>query len=414
VGLAERVLTRESAPTEEQRAMQVTPWGQWNNTAMGSAAGQVVSTDASLQLLTVYGATQLIADTIATLPRDVFRKNNDGTNEEVTNPPRWLEHPNPDTDIIEFLTQTLVSLLLDGNAYWAYGLDGNVQPSVLYVLNPIEVEVRVGQPRSLGTVPPPEYWIRGQRYGGKLLHIKGITRPGSMKGLSPVEAARQSLGVGLAEQDFHGNFFKNGATLSAVIEVPGVMTQEQARQLRENISRTHGGTANAHLPGVITNGGKWNTVSVTPEQAEFLASRKYDDGAICSRMFLLDPTWLGIPVEGQSLTYANLEQRGIQLAQFTLMRWIIRIERAATLLLPRPQFLKLNVNALQRADLKTRMEAHRIALGPTQPFETVNEVREFEDLPPMVGFDDLKEQTQPQPSLAVPSMNGTKQPVGVT
>lgn len=402
MGLAEMVTSRSVAL--EERALQVMPWGPWNST--GSMVGGVtVNPDNALQLLTVYGCVNLIADTIATLPRDVYRNGTNGTAEEVTNVPRWLDQPNPQTDIIDFLAQTLTSLLLDGNAYWAYGVDKNFLPTELHVLNPANVDVRGSDPNSPNPAAPT-YWVNGVQFKGRLLHIKGITRPGALKGLSPVESARQSIGIGLAAQQFAASFYENGTILSGVIETPGAITTDQAREMKTNWSRDHAGPQNAHQPGVLTNGATWKQLSVTPEQAQFLESRQFQASEISAQLFLLDPSMLGISSagsRGQNLTYANLEQRGIHLVQFTLMRWIIRLERAFTFLLPKPQYFKLNVDALQRADLKTRYEAYRIALGPNQPFLAVNEPRRLEDLPPETGFDKIETPAPPTPPPAPPA-----------
>jgi hypothetical protein len=89
----------------------------------------------------------------------------------------------------------------------------------------------------------------------------------------------------------------------------------------------------------------------------------------------VDPTWFGFSASGQSLTYQNLEQRGVHLTTYTLQRWVNRLERAYFKLLPRPQYVKFNLDGLKRADLGARMNAYRVGLGPTQAFLTLNEVR---------------------------------------
>ncbi len=391
-------LLRTRAPEGEQRSMQVTPWGPWGSTNT-SAAGVTVNSDTALNLASVYGCVTLISETIATLPRDVYRTNLDGTKTEVPNAPLWVEQPNPFTDGIEFVSQTLVSLLLDGNAYWAYSLDGNFQPAELHVLDPAKVEVKVAN-------GVPAYTVNGAPYRGRLLHLRGLTRPGQVKGLSPVEAARQQIGIGLAVEEFAGRFYSNGATLSGVITTPEDLTEPQAHMMKDAFARDHSGLRNAHTPGVLTNGASYQSISVTPEQAQFLATREFGAGVIAAQIFLLDPSLLGIAINrGQNLTYANLEQRGIHLVQYTLLRWIIRLERAYTFLLPKPQHMKFCVEGLMRADLMTRYNAKRVALGPNVPFMTVNEARDDEDdLPPLPGQDGLPEPPAPAAPAPAPDM----------
>ncbi len=359
---------------DETRAMQVTPWGYWGGNGGPVAAGVTVNNDTALNLLTVYGCVQLIADTIATLPLDVYRKSLDGPVSLTT--PRFLEQPNQYADRTQFLTQILTSLLLDGNAY-VLGVPFVSAPETLDIVHPDEVQIREEDGRNV-------YYLKGHRWTHpeSLLHIRGITLPGQVKGMSPVEAARQALGLGLAAQEFGARFFGSGQNLSGVIEVPGDMSPDQAAVVRQKWSRDHSGLRNAHEPGVLTGGATWKPISVTPAQAQFLESRRFSATEIAAQLFLVDPTLLGISNSGQSLTYANLEQRGIHLAQYTLMRWIVRLERAFTMMLPRPQYVKFNVNGLQRADLKTRYEAYSIGLGGA-PFLVPDEPRSKEDLGPM-------------------------------
>jgi HK97 family phage portal protein len=384
----------------ERRYGQVTPWGPWGDTYT-SSTGINVDESTATQLLTVYGSVALIADTIATLPSDVFRNSADGPQDVPK--PAWLGQPNSRLSFVDFVTQSLWSLLLDGNCYWAYITNTLAIPTEVTVLDPSQVDVRASESGGV------EYWVRGQLFRGRLLHIKGIMQPGAIKGVSPIEAARQSIGLGLAAQEFASRFYSNGAHLSGFISTDADLTEEQAKKLQRSWSSVHAGLENAHRPGVLDNGATWNTVTVTPEQAQFLQTRNFQSAEIAGQLFLLDPTLLGIAIQsGQNLTYANLEQRGVHLVQFTLLRWIIRLEAAITSLLPRPQYFKFNVSGLERADLATRYAAHRIALGPNVPWETVAEVRSFEDLPTMPGTDGLPEPpapAAPQPVPADPQTN---------
>lgn len=392
---------RQRAPEPEQRAMQTTPWGPWGGSYQ-SSTGVNVTVDTATQLLTVYGCVSLIADTIATLPLDVYQKVG-GTPQEVSTPP-WLNKPNGYSTLVDFITQTLWSLLLDGNAYWNVELNAAFGTSSVVVLDPSTVQVEDG----------PVYRVNGQIHRGKMVHLRGIMRPGCLKGLSPLEAARQSVGLGLAQQEFAGRFFDNGANLGGFISTAADLTPEQAQQLQAQWASAHSGLANAHKPGVLDNGATWTSVTVTPEQCQFLQSRQWQAGEIAGQLFLLDPTMLGIPVQSNSLTYANLEQRGIHMVQFSLLRWIVRLEQAFYELLPRPHYVKFKVAALERADLKTRFEAYRIA-NPTAAWMAVPEIRDLEELGDAPSELDTQNTPapSPNPTLVAPSTNGAR-PVGVS
>jgi HK97 family phage portal protein len=140
-------------------------------------------------------------------------------------------------------------------------------------------------------------------------------------------------------------------------------------------------TGGRGLPGVLQDGAVWKPTGVTNEQAQFLATRKFTAGEIAGQMFLLDPSDLGIPVEGTSLTYANLEQRNARRLQVALLPWIVRIEAAISALLFNPRYMKFNVNGFLRGDLKTRFESY--AIGIQNQFLEPNEAREFEDWSPL-------------------------------
>jgi HK97 family phage portal protein len=201
-----------------------------------------------------------------------------------------------------------------------------------------------------------------------------------VKGLSPVEAARQSIGQGMAAQEFGAKFFGQGATMSGVIEAPAEMPPGATEEMARAWARKHSGKSKSHLPGVLTGGATWKTTGVTNEQAQFLETRQFTAAEIAGQMFLIDPSELGIGVTGTSLTYANLEQRATRRVQVTYLPWIVRIENALSALLARPRYVKVNVNGLLRGDTKTRYETYQIGIA-NQIIDPA-EAREFEDLPP--------------------------------
>ncbi len=406
-------------PQPEQRAGQVTPWGPWDNSYQINSSGVLVNETTALNLMTVFGCVSLICDTIATLPRKIYRDLGEDSSEEVTVKPRWFENPNPNTDMVEFTTQSLMSLLLDGSLFWTWAQDLNRTPTEIYVLDPTKVVVKE-RPRRREDVPGTsgavvEHYVNGELFRGNLMHIKGMTRPGQLRGMSPVEYARQTIGWSLATQQFGSSFFANGILPSGALETEADLTRDQATKLAQEVSKKHGGVGQHHLPLILDNGAHWTPLSVTPEQAQFLATLEHQSAQICAQMFLVDPSMLGIAINrGQNLTYANLADRGTHLVQYTLMRWLIRLERAFTLLLPKPQYMKFNVDGIQRADLAARTTSYRTALGSNVPWMTVNEVRDLEEMPPIAGNDSLPEPATPAPTSLAPFPNGNgKQPATV-
>ena len=370
-----------------QQRIQATTWGQWPGDGGATWSGSDVSTSTSLQLLTVYGCVRLIADSIATLPVDVFRETSDGR-VEVTKP-TWMTQPTVDLDWTAWVTQVLTSLLLAGNSYLWRIYDAEARLAELVPLDPTKVTVRREKGRK-------RFLVAGQPMDPvELLHIPGLMFPGSEVGLSPVEAARQSIGMGMSAQEYGARFFGQGATQTGVIEVPGDMTSTQMGDLARSWERRHSGKSKAHLPGVLKEGAHWVSTGVTNEQAQFLGTRRYTAAEIAGQMFLIDPSDLGIGVADTSLTYANLQDRNLRRVQVVLLPWIVRLETAISRLLATPRYMKLNVSGLLRADLKTRYEAYAIGLDPTRPFLKTEEVRAWEELPP---------EEFPQPPTGGPSV----------
>ncbi len=371
---------------EPQNLVTEFPWaGEGSETWSGAN----VSTTTALQLLTVYGCTRYIADGISTLPVDVLRKRGDGSSEPLTTP-MLIRQPTVDLDFTAWAGQALASLLLAGNFYAYRAYVGTVLTQVIPI-DPAAVTVQRTKGRK-------SYVVNGETYStAEILHVPGVMLPGSDVGLSPLEAARQTIGVGMATQEFGARFFADGATLSGVIETPEALNPQQGKQWASSFSKRHGGKGKAHLPAVLGGGATWKPMGVTNEQSQFLETQKFTDAAIASQMFLIDPAEMGLPVDGTSLTYTNQEQRNIRKVQVTFLPWITRLEAALTTVLPRPQYLKINVNGLLRGDSKTRIDSY--AVGINSQFLTPNEARAFEDWPPLPGGDVAVKPVAPTPPM---------------
>jgi HK97 family phage portal protein len=352
---------------------QASLWGDWPGTdAMSRTwAGTTVDAHASLQLLTVYGCVRLISDSISTLPIDCYRQTGDIKTDIST--PQWLLQPTVDLDFTSWCGQVLSSLLLSGNAYLAVLRSEAGTILELVPLDPAKVQVRREQGRKV-------YFIDGSRYAGEMVHIPGLMLPGSDVGMSPVEYARQSIGLGLAATQYGAAWFDGEGNMPGVIEAPRALQPETMKAMAEHWRRRRN-RANRGLPGVLQEGATWKPTGVTNEQMQFLQTRQYTAAEIAGQMFLVDPSDLGIGVAGSSLTYANLADRNTRRVQVTLLPWITRIEHAVSSLMLRPRYMKFNVNALLRADLAARYSSYATGIGAG--FLLPDEARELEDLPPL-------------------------------
>ncbi|MBX5461633.1 MAG: phage portal protein [Steroidobacteraceae bacterium] len=359
-------------------------WGRWQrgddvDDGM-SLAGVRVRRETAMQLSAVWACVSLISDTISTLPLDTFIRR-DGVRTPFRPRPRWVTEPNPEQERPQWISQQLVSLLLDGNAY---------------VYTP---RSRSGEVLEAWNVPPWMVTPRRVRRGAvvydladpelgvvtldrsEMFHVPGMSWPGEIRGMAPLEAARHMLGAGLASQEFAERFFGQGFHAAGVVEYPGDLSVEQARQLKQDFGRMNSGLRKAHLPAVLTNGASWKQVTVTPEQAQFLESRRFTVSEI-ARFFRVPPHLIG-DVEKSTSWGTGIEQQGIGFVVHTLMPWLERLEAAYSrhLLLFDEAFVKFNVNGLMRGDFKTRTEGYAAGLG--WGWLCADEVRALEDLPPL-------------------------------
>lgn len=383
------MLARLFARTEERTITQASVWGDWPGDTPASWSGERVTQATAMQLLTVYGCVRLISDQISTLPVHVYRKVGDVR--EPLASPDWLTEPVPNMGFTEWCGQVLSSLLLNGNAYLAVTRNESARIVEVIPLDPAVVQVfRLDRSTKA-------YRVNGALFGGEMLHLKGVMLPGSDVGYSPLEAARQSIGLGLAALKYGGNYFETDGNMPGVIEAPKVMDPTRKKEMAEawRRKRSKGGRG---LPGLLDDGATWKPTGVTNEQAQFLATRQYTAAEIAGQMFLVDPSDLGIPVDGSTLTYANLEQRNVRRVQVTLLPWIVRIEDALSSLLAKPRYVKLSVDGLLRGDMKTRYESYQI--GVDSGFLVPNEPRGFEELPPLDGGDDPRVPAAPAVSAA--------------
>lgn len=359
----------------EERAL---PAGAYLTAAGGSGAqtwalgplGGTVDTDAAMRHTAVWACVRLLADTVSTLPVDVYRR---GEAEPLATPPLLVE-PAAGTPRTDWLYAAMASLLLRGNAYGLVTArsGATLLPSQVELVHPDLVSVFVDPETQAVT-----YRIGGQAYGRTdVLHVRAYAMPGVLLGLSPVEYARQAIGLGLAAEKFGAQYFGDGAMPQGVLEAEGNISSEMAHALSARWESAHGGARKV----AVLSGAKFVPITVKPEESQFIETQRLNVASI-ARVFGVPPEMIGAEA-GNSLTYANVEGRALDLLKYAVNPWLVRLENALGTLLPRNQYVKFNADGLLRTDTKTRYEAHKIGLDAG--FLTVNEVRALEDLPPLV------------------------------
>ena len=125
---------------------------------------------------------------------------------------------------------------------------------------------------------------------------------------------------------------------------------------------------------------RYERISVAPDEAQFLDQQRFTVEQI-ARIYGVAPEMIGGATSGSSVTYANREQRAADFLTFGLMPYLIALEDGLSSLVPGPNRVKFNLDGVLRSDLKTRYEAHAVAI--TSGFLTVDEVRQIEDRPPL-------------------------------
>ena len=344
-----------------------------------------------MRLSAFWACVQLISDSVAGMPLKVYRRMDDGGKREAPwHSLYYLLHdrPNEWQTAMEWRQQMTVHLLLRGNAYARIYRDVARNITGLETLHPDAVTEpkNPDQPFSVRTDSGKPIEIPW----GDVFVLRGMQLGSSVRGASVLEYARESLGIGLATEEYAGRVFSNDGRPRGVLEHPGKLSQDAATRLKESWQESYAGLGNAHKVAVLQEGLKFNAISVSPDDAQMLASREWTAEQVCM--------WLRVPPHMVGLTSkatswgSGIEQLGIGFVQHTLLPHIRRWEQAIgrDLFSPmqdenRRYFAEHNVDGLTRGDIKTRYEAYSI--GRQMKWLSANDVRRFENLNPIPGGD---------------------------
>jgi HK97 family phage portal protein len=362
--------------------------GTWitDNQPLVSSAGVAINSQTALSIGAYYAAVKLYADTVASLPWDTYIRI-DGTRRPYRPSPSWLTTPqpnNPNFTGFDLKHRMVSSLLIHGNCFVLFIKGRNGDIVEMRVLDPQKVEIK-------SVDGAPIYTVMGEDTVGveltsdAILHIPLFATGSALRAPSPVEQHRTTLGLASATQLYSAKFYEQGAAPSAVIKIPGELTQDQADSLRNSFSRRHEGIEKMHKIAVLTGGADFQQMSMKISDMQLVETLHWGVESIARLM--------GVPLHllqypGGNASYNSVEIVSIEWLRLGLGPLVARLEAGLQRLVPGADqtFIKFTLDGLLRPTTKERYDAYAIALN--NGILSLNEIRRLEDRADVPGGDE--------------------------
>ena len=309
-----------------------------------------------------------------------------GGKEKATDHPLYLllhDEPNPEMSSFVFRETLMTHLLLWGNAYAQIIRNGKGEVMALYPLMPNKMSVERDENGQLYYTYTRSAEEAKTAETGRVillpkdvLHIPGLGFDG-LVGYSPIAMAKNAIGLAIATEEYGAKFFANGAAPSGVLEHPGTIKDPQ--RVREAWQSQFGGSSNSGKIAVLEEGMKYTPISISPEQAQFLETRKFQINEI-ARIFRVPPHMVG---DLEKSSFSNIEQQSLEFVKYTLDPWVVRWEQSIARSLlseneKKQYFVKFNLEGLLRGDYASRMNGY--ATARQNGWMSANDIRELENL----------------------------------
>ena len=352
----------------------------------GSTSGKAVTERSAMQMTAVYSCVRILAEAIAGLPLHLYTYKEDGGKEKAIGHPLYLllhDEPNPEMSSFVFRETLMTHLLLWGNAYAQIIRNGKGEVVALYPLMPNRMTVdRDSSGQLFYSYQMNNSDAPTMKAGtvilkpSDVLHIPGLGFDG-LVGYSPIAMAKNAIGLAIATEEYGAKFFANGATPGGLLEYPG--TVKDPDRVRESWNKGFSGSQNAGKVAILEEGMKYTPISIAPEQAQFLETRKFQINEI-ARIFRVPPHMVG---DLEKSSFSNIEQQSLEFVKYTLDPWVVRWEQSLSRALFTPEekkqyFFKFNVEGLLRGDYQSRMNGY--ATARQNGWMSANDIRELENL----------------------------------
>lgn len=390
---------RRGKATVDERSIQYSigdpAFAAFLDVGMPNYTGVVIGEHSALSISAVWRAVSLIAGTIASLPAGAVEHRADGTRARVGS---WVDDPGQvyGATTFEFWETTLTHLLLHGNAFCLHVRNGAGAVVGLYPLHPtaVSVERDTGSLVKTYRVTMDSGQVR-EFTDLDILHIPALSTDG-IRGLGPIQVARNSLGIAIAGDRAAGRMFSTGAFYTGMVTPEEDVTEDEARAIKESLRARLSGWDNAGEIAVINRKLKFTPWTMSHEDAQFLESRQFQIEEIAR--------WFGVPpfelmqTEKQTSWGTGIESQQRGLARQVLGPWVKRLEDRVSRLLPDGQYLEFEFAGLERPTPEQEID---LLIRQVQGgLITVNEARAIRNMPPIEGGD----------VLATPSTSPTSPP----
>jgi HK97 family phage portal protein len=352
----------------------VWPQGGWAPFAPASAAD-------ALQVADVFACVRCLSDAAASVPLIPYRQTTSGR--QRLNSGRLfdlLQRPAPATTQANLTGQMVAHLTLYGNSYLGKFRDGEGRLEELALLHPDRVQVELVAGKPLYTVSDPSSGRQSKHGTDDIVHVKALSTDGLL-GLSPIKECKLALASSRGLGVFTEAFFRHGGRPSGILRVSGPGDLDK---VADDAQERHGGAANAHRIAVVrADELEWIALAGPLDDLQFVEQRHLSTAEI-ARIFRV-PVWMIGGTTGDSLTYSNTEQQQLAFVTHSLRPWLVLIEQAISAdrdLCAANTYVEFLLDALLRADSKTRAEVYAAALDPITGWMTREEVRRLENLEP--------------------------------
>lgn len=373
-----------------------------------TATGLSVSPETSLQVTAVLACVRVLAESIASLPLVLYKRLSRGKERAVGHYLYSILHDqaNPEMTSFEFREVSMGHLATWGNSFANIERSGSGRVRALWPLRPDRMRVyRVAG--ETGAQLVYRYRLPDSAGGGErtlleheVLHIRGLS-PDGIVGYSPIQLARQAVGLSLAMEEFGGRFFGNGAIPGLALSHPGQLSDLAHKHLKESWEEEHQGLTQAHRFAILEEGMKVEKIGIPPDDSQFIESRKMQVNEI-ARIYRMP---LHKIQDLEHATFSNIEHQAIEFVVDTLRPWCVRWEQRIrqSLLGPeeaRSHFAEFLVDGLLRGDVSARYTAY--ATARQNGWMSANEIRELENQNPIPGGDEYLVPLNMEPSGGLP------------